>query len=87
MRAEPEASHRASTGKGFTCRQQQMLGGTPAVAGAIEIERWRGLAALDRPGLDQDNRDRRAKEESDPGCGSISMSSLSEAGSKTTGES
>jgi hypothetical protein len=60
-----------------SCRQQQMLGGTPGVAGAIEIERWRGLAALDRPGPLQDNRGKRAKDESAHGCGFISMSSFS----------
>jgi hypothetical protein len=52
----PEPPHPAWTGKGFPCRHQQMLGGTPGVVGAIEIERWRGLAALDRPGPLQDNR-------------------------------
>jgi PAS domain-containing protein len=50
---------------------------TPGVAGAIEIERWRGLAALDRPGPLQDNRGKRAKGESAHGCGFISMSSFS----------
>jgi len=53
------------------------VGGTPGVAGAIEIERWRALAALDRPGPLQDNRSKRAKEESAHGCGCISMSSFS----------
>jgi hypothetical protein len=47
--------------------------------GTIEIERWRALAALDRPGPIQDNRGKRAKEESAHGCGFISMSSFSEA--------
>src|SRR5580658_6872638 len=46
---------------------------------AIEIERWRGLAALDRPRALQDNRGKRAKEESAHGCGFIRMSSFSEA--------
>jgi len=54
-----------------------MPGGTPGVAGAIEIERWHGLAALDRPGPLQDNRGKRAKEESAHGRGFISMSSFS----------
>jgi len=58
-------------------RQRQMLGGSPGVAGAIEIERWRGLAALDRPAPLQDNRGKRAREESAHGCGFISISSFS----------
>jgi hypothetical protein len=48
------------TGKGFPL---QMLGGTPGVAGSIEIERWRGPATLDRPGPLQDNPGKRAGEE------------------------
>jgi hypothetical protein len=73
----PEPPHPAWTDKGFYCRQQQMLGGTPDVADGIEIERWRGLAALDRPGPLQDNRGKRAKDESAHGCGFISGSSFS----------
>src|ERR1700691_2881017 len=54
-----------------------MLGWTPGVAGAIEIERWRGLAALDQPGPLEDNRSQCAKEESAHDCGFISRSSFS----------
>jgi len=51
--------------------------GIQEVGAPIEIERWRGLAALDRPGPLQDNRGKRAKEESARGCGFISMSPFS----------
>jgi hypothetical protein len=47
------------------------------LAGVIEIERWRGLVALDRPARLQDNRGERAKEESAHGCGFISLPSFS----------
>jgi PAS domain-containing protein len=71
-----ERPNQAWTEEGFHCRQQ-WLGGIPGIAGAIEIEQWRGLAVLDRPGPLQDNRGKRAKEESAHGCGFISTSSFS----------
>jgi hypothetical protein len=54
-----------------------MPGGTPGVAGAVEIERWRGPAALDRPGLLQDNLRKQAKEKSAHGRRFISVPSFS----------
>ena len=56
----------AASGEAASAVSMTPRGGTPGVAGAIEIEQWRGLAALDRPGPLQDNRGKRAKEESAP---------------------
>ena len=70
-----EPPNQAWTEEGFHCRQQ-WLGGIPGVAGAIEIERWRGPAALDQAGPVQDNGSERAKEESAHGRGFISVPSF-----------
>src|SRR5882724_4719993 len=72
-----EPPHRAWTDKGFYCRQQEMLGGTPGVADAIEIERWRGPATLDRAGPLQDNGASAPSEPSARGRGLISVLSFS----------
>jgi formate hydrogenlyase transcriptional activator len=71
-----EPPNQAWTEEGFHCRQQ-WLGGIPGVAGAIEIERWCGPAALDRAGPVQDNGGARANEESAHGRGFISRALFS----------